>query len=452
MTMAELTSVPITPAASLQTASIGELAHHLGETVALNGWFVSARPTKAIRFIVVRDRTGTVQAVCRGEDLLHVIDSLTPESAIRVTGIVRETSTARFGKYEIAVEDLIVIARADSPLPVVSKPDSDARLDFRFLDLRSREQLLIFEIQTALEAAMREFLLSQAFIEIHTPKITGGGSETGAAVFELSYFGAPACLVQSPQFYMQLAMAAGFDRAFEVGPVFRAEPGITNRHATEFTCLDIEVSWIESHHQLMDLEDALLRHALDRLSTIYGSDIERYYGVNVELPDGPIPRIPLSFARELIRSSEAETGGARLTYQDEQVLSKYALEHYGHSFVFVTDYPAHERPFYTMRETNEREVAASRSFDLFWRGLEITSGCQREHRYDRLYQQICESGIAPAVRERYLDKCYLEMFKYGCPPHGGLGIGINRLLMVLLGQQSIRDTSFVFRGPGRYMP
>jgi aspartyl/asparaginyl-tRNA synthetase len=432
---------------------IRDLPQHLSERITLHGWLVALRRAKAIRFLSIRDRTGTVQAVYRGNVGLQELDELPPESAIRVTGTVRESAVARFGTIEIEIETIDVLAIAQAPLPLDGNAKPDARLDYRYLDLRPRERALIFEVQTTLERVIRERLLDRGFLEIHTPKITAGGSESGATVFELPYFGQPACLVQSPQFYVQLAMAAGFDRVFETGPVFRAEAAVTNRHATEFTCIDVEISWIDSHEDLMSLEEEILRDALSVVQDLHGSDIKRYCGVTVEIPDSPIPRIPLAFARELTASTTGEAGG-RLTHRAEQILSKYALEKYGHSLVFLTNYPAEDRPFYTMQEAQPAlgQVIESRSFDLLWGGIEVTSGCQREHRYDRLRAQAAAAGLESDTLTRYLDTYYFEMFRYGCPPHGGFGIGVNRLLMALLGQPSIRETSFIFRGPGRFVP
>ncbi|WP_063901772.1 aspartate--tRNA(Asn) ligase [Burkholderia ubonensis] len=433
---------------------VDDLSKKVGKPVTLCGWLVGVKRVKSMRFVSVRDRTGTVQAVCRGDALAEEVDALTLESAIRVVGRVQKNPASHHGKFEIEVERITLLSPACTPLPWTDNPDPDARLDYRYLDLRKPERFLIFQVQTTLEAAIRDYLLERGHVEIHTPKITAGGSESGSAVFELPYFGERACLVQSPQFYMQLAMAAGFDRVFEVGPVFRAEAAVTNRHATEFTCIDVEVSWIDSHEELMALEEAVLRHALAAVRDAHGRAIERAFGVAIDMPDGPIPRVPLALANELMPDLEGEAGG-RLTYRAEQALSKYAMERYGHSFVFVTDYPAADRPFYTMHAPGASDTIKgprSRSFDLLWRGTEITSGCQREHRYERLRTQAAAGGIEADGLARYLDRYYFEMFKYGCPPHGGFGIGIGRLLMALLAQPSIRETSFVFRGPGRYVP
>jgi aspartyl/asparaginyl-tRNA synthetase len=433
---------------------IRDLSNYIGGRAVFEGWLVSTRRTQSLCFLVLRDRSGEVQAVCRSEMEIRKVANLTRESAIRIYGTVREAKAGRFGKAEIEVETIDILAAAETPLPLDGNSSADARLEYRYLDLRSRAKFLIFEVQTTLEAAVRAFLLERAFVEIHSPKITSGGSESGAAVFELPYFGRPACLIQSPQFYMQLAMAAGFDRAFEIGPVFRAEAAITNRHATEFTCIDVELSWIDSTEQLMTLEEELLRHVLMVIRREHGQEIERRLGAPVEVPETPIPRLPLSDALALSEGVTAQSS-SKLTHRAEQALCKYARDRCGHSFVFVTNYPAADRPFYTMHQEQSgstTQTLGSRSFDLLWRGMEITSGCQREHRYDRLKRQAMQAGLESATLCRYLEAYYFEMFRYGCPPHGGFGIGLDRLLMAILAQPSIRETSFVYRGPERYVP
>ncbi len=398
-----------------------------------------------------------MQAVHRGPAGTEAVDALTRESAVRVTGTAREPAEARFGAVEIEVEALDVLAVADPPQRG-QRADATARAEHRCLELRRTERSLVFQVQTTLEAVLRQFVLDRGFVEVHSPKITAGGSESGATVFEVPYFGESACLVQSPQFYMQMAMAAGFDRVFEIGPVFRNEPGVTPRHATEFTIAHFEMSWIDSHEDLMALEEQLLRHALTAVEVVHGTDIERHFGVSVEVPPASIPRIDLSEAPELTGETMDGTlgeAGTRLLHRAEQALSKYAQERYGHSFVFLTGYPAAARPFYTMREPAPPDAArpvTSRSFDLLWRGIELTSGGQRESRHDVLRAQMFGSGLDPETLQRYLVPHFLEMFRHGCPPHGGFGIGLNRLMMALLAQPSIRETSFVFRGPGQFVP
>lgn len=432
---------------------VTDLEKHEDRRVVVHGWLSGIRRARAVRFLDIGDRTGSVQAVHRHGRVAD-LDALTVGSAVRVVGVARRRASERFGSMEVELEDLEVIGRAEGPLPLTAGADPESRLDHRYLDLRRREAAVVFEVQTTLEAAMREFLLAHSFLEVHTPKITAGGSESGAAVFELSYFGETACLVQSPQFYMQFAMAAGLDRVFEVGPVFRAEPATTNRHAAEFTCVDVERAWIESHHDLMHLQEELLCHALLAVRAAHGTDIERCFGVPVEVPAVPILRVPASFAQELTEEC-GDPSGTHLPHRAEQLLSKYALEQSGQSFIFVVEYPASERPFYTMRLDGEDARAPrdeTRSFDLLWRGLEISSGCQREHRYDRLRAQIAAAGLEPGTLTQYLHTYYLDMFRFGCPSHGGFGLGLNRVLMSLLALPSIRETSFAFRGPGRFVP
>ncbi|MGH2763375.1 MAG: aspartate--tRNA(Asn) ligase [Thermoleophilaceae bacterium] len=444
--MATVAAAAASSTAAPERTFVRDLPKQIGQRVVVHGWLAGLRRARTLRFLTVRDRSGAVQAVYRDAENPALLDAMTPESAVRVIGTVGEPANARFGSTEIEVESIELVAAARAPLPLDGGAEPESRLDHRHLDLRPRDRFLVFEVQTTLELAIREYVLARGFVEIHSPKISGGGSESGATVFEVPYFGQSACLVQSPQFYMQMAMAAGFDRAFEIGPVFRNEPGATPRHATEFTIAHFELSWIESHEDLMDLEEDLLRYALSVVQDVHGADIERHCGIAVEVPPEGIPRIPLSEAPGLTGQELGE--GGRLLGRAEQALCKYAKEQEGHSFVFLTNYPAADRPFYTMRE-GELE---SRSFDLLWRGIELTSGGQREHRHELLRAQTIDAGMDAVTLRRYLEPYFLEMFRYGCPPHGGFGIGVNRLLMALLAQQSIRETSFVFRGPGRFVP
>jgi aspartyl-tRNA synthetase len=429
-------------------AMIGELAAQVGRHVRVCGWLSSQRRAKDIRFFSLRDRSGSVQVV---HSFAH-LDDAAAESALRVEGLVSPTPGGRYGDVEIRADLVDVVAPAQ-PAPLDLAHDPERRLDLRHLDLRKPEGFLALEVQMTFLAAARAFLADRGFLEIQTPKITAGGSESGAAVFRLDYFGNPACLVQSPQFYVQMAMAAGLDRVFEVGPVFRAEAVETHRHATEFTSLDVEVSWIEDHHELMALEEDLLRYTLCAVQEEHGARIQAAFGVGVESPDSHIPRIPYASALEIAGDAQDKQSG-RMTFRAEQTLSKYCRDRHGHSFVFITDYPADERSFYTMQDEASEPYgfATTRSFDLLWRGLEITSGCQREHRPNRLAAQARRSGLDTDMLGRYLEPYYFPMFNHGCPPHGGFGLGLNRLAMALLGRKSIREVGFVFRGPDRFRP
>jgi aspartyl/asparaginyl-tRNA synthetase len=315
--------------------------------------------------------------------------------------------------------------------------------------LRQPENQLIFRIQTTIEMAMREFWISNGFVEIHTPKLMGSPSEGGAELFTLDYFGETASLAQSPQFYKQMAMAAGMERVFEIGPAFRADPSFTPRHSTEFTSVDMEMSWIDSHYDIMEFEEAWLCHVLKTVSERHGREIAETFSVEVIIPSLPFPKVTMDEAQKILRDKgylpSADTKKGDIDPQGERLLGEYAKEKFGHEFIFVTDYPIEVRPFYHMRK--EDEPTETKSFDLLWKWMEITTGAQREHRYDVLVRQAAEKGVS-------LDSIqfYLDFFKYGCPPHGGFGFGLARLLAALLNQKSIRDVVFLHRGPNRLIP
>jgi aspartyl/asparaginyl-tRNA synthetase len=419
---------------------LGDLPALVGDRVVIHGWVERVRRRPLVAFATLRDRSAQVQVVVRPPDALGA----TPEgSAVRVTGRVRPCATPRFGTVEIEAERVDVLAPATAPLPSMAGADAEARADLRHLDLRTRAAALVIEVQETLVASLRDALGARRFIELHTPRITAGGSESGAAVFPVDHFGTPACLAQSPQLALQVAMAGGLDRVFEVGPVFRAEPCTTNRHASEFTSFDVELSWIESEHDLMDLAEDLLRHALTAVRDRHGAEIAERFGVPVEVPDGGIPRLALDGAVPHVPAG-------RLTHRAEQALCKEARRRSGHSLVFITGYPAADRPFYTHR--GEESAGPTRSFDLLWGGMEVSSGCQREHREDRLRRQAADAGMGHETMARYLDRFWLPMFGHGCPPHGGFGLGIDRLVMAACGLGSIREASFLYRGPGRCTP
>jgi aspartyl/asparaginyl-tRNA synthetase len=269
--------------------------------------------------------------------------------------------------------------------------------------------------------------------EMHTPKLMGTASESGAAVFKLGYFGKDAYLAQSPQFYKQMAVAAGIDRVFEVGPVFRAEPSFTSRHATEFTSVDVELGWIDGVEDVMDFEEGMLVHVLTAIADRHGLD--------VSIPAVPFPRITMAEAQRTLRAGGWDGPADDLNPEGERRLAADT----GHDFLFVTAFPTSGRPFYHMRPADWPDLTLS--YDLLWKGLEITTGAQCEHRHEVLLRQVAEAGLSP---EPMAD--YLNCFKFGCPPHGGFGLGLGRLLMILLGLESLREATFLFRGPNRLTP
>lgn len=421
------------------------LPHAVGETVRLCGFVDTIRDQKHVTFIILRDRTGLVQIVCEKDKGLPLSD-LTPESAITVTGTVTAAPQVKLGGIEVQCTALVIESKAETPLPVAPDSGIDKKLDWRFLDLRDTQKRLIFEVQTTLTDAMRDYWQKHEFIEIRSPKLMGTASETGAEVFKVKYFDTTAYLAQSPQFYKQMAMAAGFERIFEIGPVFRAEPSFTSRHATEYISIDMEMAWIDGIEDIMQTEEEWLAHAITAVKEKHGKAIAEYFGLDLVVPSTPFPRVTLEQARQIL----AEKGHviahkADLDPAGERLLSQHIKETTGHDFVFVTDYPADVRAFYHKRRDDDPTV--TQSFDLLFKGVEITTGAMREHRHAQLIEQAKSKGMSLEPLQSYTD-----FFRYGCPPHGGCGVGLERVLMLLLGLDNIRDTMYLYRGPHRLIP
>src|SRR5450631_1029991 len=437
---------------TIKRSLISELRGTLGQTVKVCGLVEKVRDQKKMQFVVLQDRSGSVQLINEKglrSDLEKTISSLTTGSAVSVIGKSLANEQVKLGAIEIVIEDLTVDSLAQPELPITDSSGLDAQLNWRFLSLRKPASLLIFEIETAVQKAMREYWYERSFIEIHSPKLMHSASESGAETFSLEYFDlGKAYLAQSPQFYKQMAMAAGFERVFEIGPVFRAEPSFTAKHATEFTSVDMEMSWINSHEDIMQFEEEWLAFVLTEIERQFGSRIKDVFGVEVKIPSLPFPRITMESAYQLLaqlgHTIPPATKRGDIDPEGERKLAKLCAEEYGAEFYFLTDYPTSLRPFYHMR--NEANPALTKSFDLMWKGVEITTGAQREHRYDILAKQAEEVGLRSSV------EYYLDFFKYGCPPHGGFGTGLSRIVMLLLNAQSIREVTFLHRGPQRLTP
>ncbi|MBO6060798.1 MAG: aspartate--tRNA(Asn) ligase [Clostridia bacterium] len=417
-----------------------------GEYCRVAGFVENLRNKRYMACIVLRDISGKLQlTVDKGAfpDVAVEVDKLTVESVVTAYGKVVENPAVKMGGREMVVEKLVVESVAEA-MPMMADSSIDARLDYRWIDLRTEKNKLMIQAQTELVKSLREFLLARNFVEIHTPKIIGAASESGADVFELTYFDRKAYLAQSPQFYKQMAMASGLERIFEVGPVFRAEKSFTSRHATEFTGFDLEFSYIDSFEDVMHMEELLIQYALKNVAEKYGDEIERLYGLKTIVPTVPFPRIKL---RDLYDELEKRYGYTvpeeekiDLSTDAEKLSYKFAMEEYGHEFLFVTDYPKDKRAFYHMRKDG-----VPQGYDLIWRGTEITTGAQREHRYEQLKAQADEKGLGEDV------KFYMEFFRYGCPPHGGFGLGVDRMTMLLL-DIGIKEAEFIFRSPIRLNP
>lgn len=440
---------------------IKNLAARTDGPVTVSGWVDTVRDQKRVQFIVLRDESGAVQLVngaVREPDpeipdaerliaLTEAISGLSQGSFIIVTGELRHNERVKLGGIEIEISALTIVSEAIPETPIAADSGLDKRLDWRFLDLRRPEQNLIFRVQTTLEHAMRSYWVERDFIEIHTPKLMASASESRAELFELDYFEGKAYLAQSPQFFKQMAQPAGFGRVFEIAPAFRADPSFTSRHATEFTSIDAEMSWIDSHEDVASMQEELLVAAFGAVKEKHGAEIEQLFGITIEVPKTPFPRIPLAEAKEIVaaRGYVVPRDDADMDPEGERQIAAYAKEEFESDFVFLTDYASSIRPFYHMRYENQPEL--TKSYDLIYNGTEIATGAQREHRVDVLVAQAREKGLEPEELSFYLD-----FFRYGVPPHGGFGMGLQRILMLMLGQSSIREVTYLFRGPTRLLP
>ena len=413
----------------------------------VQGFVENFRNKRTMAFIVVKDATGKLQVTIEKEkhpEMLEMLDKLTIHSVVTFEGEVVASEYVKMGGKEMYPDTMKVESYAEA-LPIKDDSDIDVRMDYRWIDLRREKNHLMIALQTTLTAALREFLVEREFVEIHTPKLIAAASESGSDVFEVKYFDGKAYLAQSPQFYKQMAMASGLERIFETGPVFRAEKSYTNKHATEFTGFDLEFSYINGCEDVMKMEEELLTYALGKVKEAHGDAIKELYGMDLEVPTLPFPRMKL---KDVYRELEERYGytvpeelHGDLTTEAERMTKQLCRDMFDHEFLFITDYDAKERAFYHMRD----EQGVPQGYDLIWRGVEITTGAQREHRYDVLKAQAEEKGLADDV------KFYLDFFKYGCPPHGGFGLGIDRLTMLFLGL-SIKEVQFLFRGPNRLTP
>ncbi len=417
-------------------------------SVRICGWLASVRDTKKMLFLVIRDESGTVQVSLfkpGNPQLAQKILETPRESAVIVEGVLATNEHVKLRGMEITPDSFEVVGLAESPLPIDENSALDMRLDWRYLDLRRPQMRLVFRLQTLIEHAMRDWWIRNGFTEMHSPKLMGAASEGGAELFTLPYFGSTASLAQSPQFFKQMAMASGWGRVFEIGPVFRANSSHTVRHDTEFTSVDAEVSWIDSHENVMQIEEEWLAYVLQIVRDELGAEILETFGTQVVVPTLPFPRLTMEETLRILRDEMNHTPerDGDLDPQGERLIARWVQQRYGHEFVFVTDWPAHTRAFYHMRDAQGR----SKSFDLIWKGLEVTTGAQREHRLDVLTAQAVEKGIDLESIE-----FYLNFFRYGMPPHGGFGFGLTRMLMLLTGLGNVREVTYLYRGVTRLTP
>ena len=415
--------------------------------VEFQGWIENLRDKKSMQFVVIRDLSGKIQVTVVKEEqpeIAEIFSHATLESTVKIKGKAVANEYVKLGGIEILPESVELTSHAEA-LPIGPESSIDQRLDYRWIDLRTERNQMIYRFQSYLVNAMREYLLNNDFIEIHTPKFIATASESGADVFEVKYFDRKAYLAQSPQFYKQMAMAGALERIFEVAPCFRAEKSHTKKHATEFTSFDVEFSYINSFQDVMNLEAEMIKYGLEKTKEKFGEKIKEIFGVELVVPTLPFPQMKL---QDVYKELEERYGftipeeeKTDLTTEAERLCERLAKDKFGHEFLFVTDYPPQKRAFYHMRKDGILQ-----GYDLIWKGIEITSGAQREHRYEELKKNIEEKGLGEDV------KFYLQFFKYGIPPHGGFAIGVDRLTMLLLNLPSLKETEFVFRGPDRLEP
>ena len=424
---------------------INELNNYINERVYVKGWVHRIRKLKAITFIILRDRTGLVQCVLNNNEIHY--SEIKLESVVEISGKVVEGKN-NLNPFELAVESINILNNTIEELPIeINKENLEVNLDImlnnRMLSIRHEKVNAIFKIQNIIVDGFREFLRREDFTEISTPKLVEEGAEGGTEVFKVQYFEREAYLAQSPQFYKQMMVGAGFERVFEVGHVYRAEEHNTNRHLNEYISMDLEMGFIEDEKDIMNLEEELLKFILAKVE----EEGKRYLEIlKAEVPiiKNKIPRIKFNEAIKILEREYDKTGlDGDMDPEGEKLIYKYAKEKLGCEFVFLTHYPRKKRPMYTMSCGNTE----THSFDLLFRGIEITTGGQRIHDYNILLENIKYKGLNP---EHY--ESYTSNFKYGMPPHGGLAIGLERITAKILGFENIREASLIPRDRTRLVP
>ena len=425
-----------------------EREESVGTEVTAEGMVHSIRDMGEISFVILRSREGLLQTVVQDGIGSETLKEIREGQAVRVTGTVFREERAPHG-IEIHLADAEILSKPEEPMPIAidkwKLPTSlEANLNRRAIALRNVRERAKFRIQEGICRGFREFMTSQGFTEIHTPKIGAKSAEGGANLFKLQYFHRPAVLAQSPQFYKQMLVGV-FDRVFEVGPVFRAEKHNTKRHLNEYTSLDFEMGYIEDYTDIMAMETGFLQYMVELLKKDYAKELEI---LKVMLPKTEeIPTVPFTKAKELVaeKYNRKIRNPFDLEPEEELLIGQYFKEEYDADFVFVTEYPSKKRPFYAMDDPEDKRY--TKSFDLLFHGLEITTGGQRIHDYKMLSEKIAVRGMTEEGMEQYL-----SAFKHGMPPHGGLGIGLERLTMKLIGEDNVRETTLFPRDLTRLEP
>ena len=425
-----------------------ELIQQIGECIYIHGSIYKIRKMSDFAFILLRTKRTIVQCVYSQNSSDLSIEDLKEESCVIVNAKVVEEKRSKTG-YELQVLNIEVISVPKKASPIVINQKSvttslENCLNYRPITLRNEKERAIFKLQEGITFGICEFLSKENFTEIHTPKLVYAGAEGGANLFQLEYFEKHAFLAQSPQFYKQM-MVGIFDRVFETGPVFRAEKHNTKRHLNEYTSLDFEMGYIDSFEDLEAMETGFLQYMVNLLKKDYEKELKI---LGVELPKvDVIPTVRFDEAKKLVSEKYNRTikNPYDLEPEEEVLIGQYFKDEYDADFVFVTHYPSKKRPFYAMDDPNDTTYTLS--FDCLFRGMEITTGGQRIHDYNKLMDKIAARGMTDEGME-----CYLSAFKHGMPPHGGLGIGLERLAMRLLGEENVRETTLFPRDLNRLEP
>lgn len=436
---------------SIIRTHIAEIPHKIGEEVKIKGHVQTLRVQSSVTFIVLRDITGTVQCVIeRSGSAFELAKTITTESVLEITGIVKQTACTEQG-VEIAVSVIKVLSLAEAlPIHVIEKGaevSSEKCQDWRFLTLRRAKGATVMKALSAALTGYREALLKEGFLEIQTPKIMATPSESKAELFSLDYFGKKAYLAQSPQLFKQMAIASGLERVFEVAPAFRADHSFTTRHSTEFTSLDVEMGYIESFEDVMETLEQTIAYMLTSVRKAVGPEIKKYFGIYDFQLKKPIPRITMYQAKKILKKLGQVSESPDLTTAEEKAIGDYVEKTTGSQFVFITEFLWETRPFYHKKGIGEIGQAISISADLIYKGVELVTCAQREESYEKLCEQLKEKGLHQEGLQWYLD-----CFRYGMPPHGGWGMGGARFIKQLLELPSLREATFLFRGPTRIMP
>lgn len=430
----------------------GDFKNHVDEVVSVCGYIHRIREMTGFSFVIIRTNEDLIQCVYAPEFSDYVWnEKLCEEACVRIYGkVVSSKDKNGNDRYELQIHGIDVLSLPASPLPIViNKKQLDniqlnTILDLRPVSLRNPRERAIFKLQEGIQRGFREFLTKEGFTEIHSPKINFAGAEGGTNVFKLDYFGKQVYLAQSPQLYKQ-ALVGVFGRVFEIAPVFRAEHHDTSRHLNEYISMDFEMGFIDSFKDIMNMETGALKYIMNLLKTEYKKEVEL---LRADVPEiNEIPCIKFMDAKKIIMEKYKYTPSDMKDFdpQEEEILGKYAKKELGSDFLFVTHYPSKKRPFYTMDDPEDPEFTLS--FDLLFRGLEITSGGQRIHDYNGQVAKMKKCGMNPEEFETYL-----MLHKYGAPPHGGLGLGLERLTMHLLGFKNVREATMFPRDINRVTP